>query len=339
MQQCRSFSESCAFALFVLLLTSVPLQAAEPPFNPDQYTPTLKKYRAILKNDKKNETARRGLVEITIRLVLGAEQLYSVAQPEEARAVLTRLEKELPDTLWRLGHLAGQDNRQAQLAMGLLHKYGVLAKKDKAKACGYFDKTKGRNIPAADYHAALCLPEENKTLSLALMMGAAKGGHPEAQELLAYSCLHAAPRDLPCVIEWGGKAAAQGRPKAASLLGWLYSEGIGVERDTAKALGYYQDAAGAGDFAAMNNLGEFYETGAAGQKDIKQAAHWYQSAARKGFAPAQLNLGRLHAGGAPGFPADSKRARHWLKRAEAGGLAREARAILDWLDKQTEQGK
>ena len=96
-------------------------------------------------------------------------------------------------------------------------------------------------------------------------------------------------------------------------------------------MSYYMRAAQAGDVVAQNNLAELYETGAAGKPDANQAMAWYEKAAVKGFGPAQLNLGRLYASGQGGVTIDAKRARMWLKRAEAQGLT-DARKILDWMD-------
>ena len=116
------------------------------------------------------------------------------------------------------------------------------------------------------------------------------------------------------------RAAEQGRANAAGLLGWLYAQGAGVERDPGRAMSYYTRAAQAGDVVAQNNLAQLYETGAAGKPDAQQALAWYEKAAVKGFAPAQFNLGRLYASGQGGITVDAKRARLWLKRAEAPGF-------------------
>jgi TPR repeat protein len=321
------------FGIFFPFAVTVPLVAADPIFNEVAHDHALQRYRTILKTDKQNEQARQGLADIAITFTLQAEQELSRARTEASRQLLTRVEKELPDTLWRIGYRARQADHRTQLTMGLLHKYGVLAKKDEAKACEYILQAKGQGIAAADYHAALCLTKSDPQLSLTLIRNAAEAGHAGAQELLARACMEAQPRNVECVLQWANRAIEQGRASTASLPGWLYAQGAGVERDAARALAYYTKAAQAGDPVAQNNLAELYETGAAGKPDIKQALAWYEKAAANGFGIAQLNLGRLYASGEGGAEVDPKRARMWLKKADAQGLA-DARKILDWLDKR-----
>ena len=166
------------FLLAILLFVGkTTLLAADASFNVAAHDKSLQRYRAMLKTDKKNEQARQGLAEITIAFVLQAEQQLSRAQPAEPRRLLTRVEKELPDTLWRLNNMASQADHRAQLTVGLLHKFGILTKKDSTKACEYFLKAKGQGIAAADYHAALCLTKSDPDLSLTLISAAAEAGH------------------------------------------------------------------------------------------------------------------------------------------------------------------
>jgi TPR repeat protein len=53
----------------------------------------------------------------------------------------------------------------------------------------------------------------------------------------------------------------------------------------------------AGDAAAQNLLGDMYENGNGVERDPAQAAHWYRLAAEQGLADAQLNLGVLYENG------------------------------------------
>ncbi len=79
-------------------------------------------------------------------------------------------------------------------------------------------------------------------------------------------------------------------PRAYNNLGWMYQRGLGVEKDTKKALEYYQKAADKGDAAAMVNIGNYYEA----LKDYKEAGKWYLLAALSGNQIGALNYGNLY---------------------------------------------
>ena len=57
------------------------------------------------------------------------------------------------------------------------------------------------------------------------------------------------------------EAAQAGDPVAMNGMGWLYENGLGVEKDGAKAMSWYQKAADAGYARAMDNVGWLYQHG------------------------------------------------------------------------------
>jgi uncharacterized protein len=127
--------------------------------------------------------------------------------------------------------------------------------------------------------------------------------------------------------------AENGDAAAQYLLGDLYMEGKGVERNDATAFMWFQRAANQGDARAQYNLGASYAEGAGVQKSEVDAARWFQRAANQGMPFAQLNLGLLYAAG-NGVPQDNVEAFKWLELAFSGlpaGGARSdvARAMTD----------
>jgi uncharacterized protein len=142
------------------------------------------------------------------------------------------------------------------------------------------------------------------------------------------------------------KAAELWRPLAESgvagaqyLLGSLYLEGHGVERNDAVAFMWFQRAAAQGDAAAQYNVGASYAGGVGVQKSDVDAAKWFRRAADQGVVFAQLNLGLLYAAG-NGVPQDSVEALKWLELAffalPAGGARSDvARAMTDVTAKMT----
>jgi TPR repeat protein len=133
--------------------------------------------------------------------------------------------------------------------------------------------------------------------------------------------------------------AEKGDPAAQYLLGALYMEGKGVERDDAIAVMWFQRAANQGDARAQYNLGASYAEGAGVQKSEVEAAKWFQRAADQGMVFAQVNLALLYAAG-KGVPQDNVEAFKWLElafsRLPAGGTRSDvARAMTDVAAKMT----
>ena len=86
------------------------------------------------------------------------------------------------------------------------------------------------------------------------------------------------------------RAAEQGDAKACNNLGWLLTEGEGIEHDPAKAAYWLGKAAGAGLPVAMAQLGDIYREGLTGAPDTLRALTLYEDAIHSGLADAQLKL-------------------------------------------------
>jgi len=92
------------------------------------------------------------------------------------------------------------------------------------------------------------------------------------------------------------RASAQGDVKAMTLLGELYSHGLGVPRDHTRAVEWYSLAADRGDREAMYALALLRFAGLGGQRDRDAAVRLLQEAAQRGHvAPVERDRA-LHAG-------------------------------------------
>ena len=78
------------------------------------------------------------------------------------------------------------------------------------------------------------------------------------------------------------KAARAGNAKAQFVLGWLYENGIGVERNDKKAFKWFRKAAEQGNIKAQFRLGLFYDTGRGVKKNTTVAQRWLCMAAEMG---------------------------------------------------------
>ncbi|MDR1309055.1 MAG: sel1 repeat family protein, partial [Deltaproteobacteria bacterium] len=89
--------------------------------------------------------------------------------------------------------------------------------------------------------------------------------------------------------------ALNGDPEAQFKMAKAYDLGTGVPQDDAKALEWYEKAAGNGNDSAMFNLGVIHHLGLNGiEADAGKAALWYGKAVEKGNTNALSNLGQMY---------------------------------------------
>ncbi len=77
------------------------------------------------------------------------------------------------------------------------------------------------------------------------------------------------------------KAAEQGDVNAQSILGAMYYEGKGVQKNYAKAFEWFEKAAKQGDADAQNILGLRYYNGEGVPKDYTKAFEWFEKQSSK----------------------------------------------------------
>jgi hypothetical protein len=288
--------------------------------------------RAVVANAPKDEHARTLLALLAMIVAGDLEQALSAGDADTAAGLRALVEKKLADTRWRLGVMGRGGNGGAFFALAVMALHGILGPKDEAIACQLFSSAWDKGFLDSAFRLSNCVAEKDPARAASLLQSASDSGHATASELLGRRCLEARPQDLKCASAHIATAAAAGRPTAKSLLGWMYTQGMGVPADPARGLALYLEAAKAGDLSARNNLGELHETGRGVPADAGKALEYYKEAAEAGFAPAQFNLGRMYAAGV-GVPKDYDKARTWLRAALDAGI-QPARKILDWLDAQ-----
>jgi TPR repeat protein len=113
------------------------------------------------------------------------------------------------------------------------------------------------------------------------------------------------------------KLAEAGDADAMALLGALYADGLGVEKDDEEAVAWYEKAAKKGDPYAMVSLGLRYANGLGVPENQGQAAVWLARAADKGDADATFELGLILDGDGP-LKAEKKAAELYQKAADKG---------------------
>ena len=140
--------------------------------------------------------------------------------------------------------------------------------------------------------------------------------------------------DYALALRLAGPVADHGDSRAQSLLGLMYSNGQGVQRNEAEAIKWYRRAADRGDADAQAKIGDMYFEGREVAQDYSEAGRWYQFAADHGNAAAQYNLGILYAKG-EGVPLDNVLAHMWFNLAAVNFTSRLSRdraiAICDTI--------
>jgi TPR repeat protein len=89
-------------------------------------------------------------------------------------------------------------------------------------------------------------------------------------------------------------AANEGHADSQFNVGLMYEQGIGVEKDAAKAIYWYGKSAAQGNSNAQYNLAVLYENGIGTTIDYAKANSWYREASAQGDALAIGNLGMLY---------------------------------------------
>jgi uncharacterized protein len=145
----------------------------------------------------------------------------------------------------------------------------------------------------------------------------AEAGDAKAQYMLGqmYKDGKGVDRNSGEAIRWFRKSAEGGNPSAGYWLGQLYENGDGVQRNGQEAARWYKLAAEAGNVAAIQRLVLLYQSGAFVPEDPAAAERWTEIGGRKGRMELQLAAGLYYFGDGRQVR-DAAKAEAWLKRAE-----------------------
>ncbi len=113
-------------------------------------------------------------------------------------------------------------------------------------------------------------------------------------------------------------AAKNGATDVQLSLGYAYMKGVGVPKDAAQGVRWFQAAADGGSTDAQYNLGLAYAKGIGVSIDLKQSAQWFLGAATKGDSGAQYALGIMFGLG-QGVAKDPVQSYAWFQLAADGG--------------------
>jgi TonB family protein len=126
-------------------------------------------------------------------------------------------------------------------------------------------------------------------------------------------------KDLKAAFASVTKAAEQQFPPAEVMLGRFYRDGLGTPKDDAKAVEWFDRAAGHGDPNGQFELGIMYRAGRGVEIDEAYGMKLLTKAAEQDHAEAEYELGSLAELG-KGVPQDNAVAAKWYRKSAEQGV-------------------
>lgn len=151
------------------------------------------------------------------------------------------------------------------------------------------------------------------TTAFSTLTPVAKSGLANAQYLLGvmYQQGKGVEKNYKRAAKWYQLAADQKLPAAQNHLGYLYHYGKGVPQNLRKAVKFYKLSATQNDNLAFHNLGIVYENGHGVSQDYEKAIKYYKIAAKSGFAESQNEVGLMFLAGL-GVSQNFEKAVYWF---------------------------
>jgi len=181
--------------------------------------------------------------------------------------------------------LANQGNAEAQSLLGQMYSNGLGVVEDRVEAAKWHRKAAEQGIVlsqvalGASYTTGgggeVNYPEAEKWLLKAAIQGGSIQGDSNVRYFLGQ--LYADPRwkvDYVSAAKWFLAAAEDGHPMSQALIGQMYLNGQGVEKDISKSIKWYLRAAKQGNDFGQMNLGAAYEQGEGVPQDYVNAYKW-----------------------------------------------------------------
>lgn len=125
--------------------------------------------------------------------------------------------------------------------------------------------------------------------------------------------------DYATALQEFQRRADAGDNQAQLLLGLMHDNGLGTQKDPARAYGWYRKAAEGGHPRAQFNVAEMLAAGQGVAPDRGEAMRWYARAADNGYPEAQYKYGLALAQGEDIAP-DRVEGWKWLDLAAGSGV-------------------
>lgn len=207
-------------------------------------------------------------------------------------------------------------NAGAMNCIGLMYDNGEGVPENGNIALNWYQQAANAKMPIAMYNVAFAY-ERQKNYSLAINWyeKALQYLHDDADVNFRLACCYRQVKAYDNAFEYMETAASLGRVEAMNMLGLMYSNSEGTEKNSELAIYWYEQAADEGMAVAMYNLGYEYRYIL---EDYKQAFYWYQQAVNTGYVSAMTELGDLYYNGL-GVAVNKQKAIELYKKAAENG--------------------
>jgi uncharacterized protein len=218
-------------------------------------------------------------------------------------------DKNYSDAMRLFRMAAAQGNAAAQNSVGVLYANGLGVSVNYTEAIRWYRMAADQGYPLAEYNIGelyefgLGVSPDYIEAMRWYRMAADQGNAGVQNNIRAYDA-HRSSQNYTAL--------------AQHKIGAMYLRGMGVPRDNAEAMRWFQKAAVQGNAAAQNDIGVLYENGWSVARDYSEAMRWFRMAAAQEFALAQNNIGVIIANGSD-VTKDCPIAKQWLERAAAAG--------------------
>ena len=134
-------------------------------------------------------------------------------------------------------------------------------------------------------------------------------------------------------VYWYTKSAEQGNTQAQVNLGFMYLNGIGVEKDASKAAKLFSAPSEKDDAKAQYFLGQAYLHGDGIEKNENKSFVLFKKSAEQGHVDAQAQLGFAYSLG-QGVEVNMAEALKWFRKASSKG-SKISRKCIDLIEKDS----
>lgn len=210
----------------------------------------------------------------------------------------------------------------AQRMVGVCYDEGIGVKQDKVAAFRWYLRAAENGDAVSEGNVGMCYAQgegvqENIEQAVKWLQKAVDDGNTAAKGMLGLYYLKGEGGLTADAVKAAAlikDSAEQGDVFSQFIMGGLYLNGKGVEKNVSKAFSLYLKAANKGLAAAQHEVGECYFSGVGVEKDQRAAFGWYKKAAEKDNAQSQAAVAFCYLIGA-GVSKDTDETYNWAKKS------------------------
>lgn len=256
------------------------------------------------------------------------------------------LARQYPEAKSWLEKASAQNHAASRAALGFMYFNGFACEKDLAKARELYEQSaqagahQGLNNLAHLYRYGQAGLSKDLDKAVKLLEEAAKKGNEYAVNTLTsiYRSNELGAPDLIKTLKWLEFGVERAYPGCLSDMGFAYEHGIGVRKDTSKAVDCYQKAISSGSVSAQSNLGYMFLMGSGVDRDYSKVLELFAMATKKEHVGGMINLAVMKYNGL-GCTRRPDEAFELLQKAGDLGNPQASQMLREWKAKEQARPK